>query len=185
VGFHDQGVTARQQHIRDLGVAAQIPDQLLRFRRCELEPVEPHELRPAEAERAVGVAGLALAGEKEHGLPVLVLRPRQLVAAVAGDVVSALPGGMRVERVANAIHLRGEPGLGGAPPHETSDGLIVLVVQHLPLRERELEHRVIRYAIPVDQLVDHVLVRSEGQDQRHDLHGLFQRRIHRVPLRQL
>ena len=63
---------------RDLGVAAQVRDAAARSRRCaNLQVLHADELRPAEAVRAVGVAGLPLAGEEQHRLAVLVLQARQ------------------------------------------------------------------------------------------------------------
>ena len=94
---HDHRIPAGDQDAGHLGVLAEVGDQRADIIGGHLQLGLVHELRPPEAVGAVGVAGLALPGEEQHRLRVLVLQPRQRPAVQAGRVQQQLPGRMRVE----------------------------------------------------------------------------------------
>ena len=54
--------------------------------------------------------------------------------------------------------------------HGIGNPLVVLGLEHAALREGELKHGVSRYLLPVDQLVNDVLVDPERQDAGDHLH---------------
>ena len=70
---HDHRVATREQHVGHLRMGAYVLHQHLGLPHGELELIHAHKLRPAEAERTVGMTGLTVAGEEEHCLPILVL----------------------------------------------------------------------------------------------------------------
>ena len=168
-GPHHHRVPAGDQEVGDLPVPAQVALQGLDLPRGELHLRVPDELGPAEAEAAVGVAGLPLAGKEEHGLPVLVLHPLHGLPVQGGDVQLLLAGRMGVQAPAD---IPGQP-LDLLPRHPALEGgshaLVVGRRQHARLGEGELEDRVEGDPIPADQLVQDVLVDPEGQHAGHRL----------------
>ena len=150
-------------------VLRQVAAQQLALAHCELLALQTHELRPAEAERAVGVAGLTLRREKQRRLAVLVLHPGQRLAPVAGHVVFHLTRRMRIQRHPDLVrdHLQLARVLARVDRRrhlvEIGRG------QHVLLREGQPEHPVVQRVVPVDQVVDHVTVRLERQHPTHDV----------------
>ena len=130
-----------------------------------------NELRPAEAECAVGVAGLALAREEQNGFAIFVLESFEGLAFFTGNVELPLPGRMRIEIGADiggsALDLLRR----GVAHHEIGDPAKVAVAQHAPLREHQLVDRIVRHPVPIDQVLDHVAVGPERQHGADDLHG--------------
>ena len=169
--LHHHRVAAGDQQVGDFGVLAQVVVQHARLGRGDAQLLVADELRPAEAEGAVAVAGLALAGEEQHRLAVLVLHAVEPVAVlVARHVHLHLIGRVRVERVTDRIDRLLELTLGRLAADQLGDALVVLGREHAALREGELEDRIGGHVRPVDQLVDHVLIDAEGQHRRHHLH---------------
>jgi hypothetical protein len=168
--LHDQRVAPREQDARHLGVLAQVAHERARLVVGEAELVDADELGPAEAVGAVGVAGLSLAREEKHRLPVLVLHAAQLVPAPGGDVELHL-----ARRVGVHAHLDLSRGgldrlAGGVAVHELHHALEVLRIEHPGLREGELVDGVLGHVLPADQLLHHVAVHAEREDRRDRLH---------------
>lgn len=117
------------------------------------------------------MAGLALAGEEQHGLAVLVLDAVEPVAMlVARHVHFHLVGRMGIELVADFGDGLIQLGLVGALAQQRGDAVEMLRREHAALREGELEDRIGRDVVPVDQFVDDVLVDAERQHRGHHLH---------------
>jgi hypothetical protein len=92
-----------------------------------------------------------------------------------GHVVRHLPRGVGVELQAHALDLALERRLRAvvvAPSRTAGDPLVLVVLEHPALRERELEDRVVGHPVPVDQLVADVPVRPERQHARDGLDRL-------------
>ena len=96
-GLHDHRVAAREQNVRDFGMVGEVTVQADRILGRDLQLLLANELRPAEAERAVGVAGLALAREEQNGFAIFVLKSFESLAFFTGDIELPLPGRMRIE----------------------------------------------------------------------------------------
>ena len=160
---HDHRVAARDEHARHLAVLAEIADNPAQVGRGHLEIRLVHELRPAEAVRAVRVAGLALLGEDQDGLRVLVLHPGQRLVVEIWDVERQLPGGMRVQPHPYLMCRGRDFRLGCAAGQERGDPGNVRGGQHVGLREDQAVERVVGGRAPVDEFVDDVGVGPEGQ----------------------
>ena len=63
--------------------------------------------------------------------------------------------------------------------------IVVIRVQHPPLRKRQLEDRVIGEPIPIDQLVEYVAADPKREYLCHDLHRLLQLGVQPLPVRGL
>ena len=146
-------------------VLSQVANQLIHFLVGELEVFVANELGPAEAEGAVRVAGLPVCGEEENGLAVLVLQSRNGLAIDVGHVVGHLPGRVRVEPVADAFDRRIDFWLCGFVADQVANFVEFVFFQHPRAGEDQVEDGVIGHVGPVDQLIHHVLVGSEGQHQ--------------------
>ena len=170
-GLHDHRIAARKQNVGDLGMGGEITVHVDRILRRDFQLLIAHELRPAEAERAVGVAGLTLAREEQHCLAILVLKTFQSLAFFAGDVELPLPGRMRVELGADVGGSAIDFLRCGLADHEIGDAAEVAVFQHAPLREHKPVDRIVRHAVPIDQVLDHIAVGAERQHGADDLHG--------------
>ena len=140
----------------------QVVVQAVRLAMRLLELVDADELRPAEAVAAVGVAGLALRGEHEHRLAVLVLDAVERLSLELGAVLLELVARMRIERPADLVgrcaNLLGRRAL----VEQAGDLGVVLGRKHLPVGHREPVDRIIRGPLPIDQAVDDVVVQPEG-----------------------
>ena len=130
-----------------------------------------HELRPAEAVRAVRVAGLALPGEEQHGLRVLVLQAGQRPAVQARRVQQQLAGRVRVEPHPDLVRggAQGRPGRLAAD--HVRQPLHVGRGQHVGLGENQAVDRVVRGRVPVDQVLDDIGIRPEREHRRHGPYG--------------
>jgi hypothetical protein len=71
--IHDHRIAPGDQDVGDLRVHLQVVHQFAALARIELQVIHADELRPAKAKGAIGVAGLAGAGEEQHRFLVLVL----------------------------------------------------------------------------------------------------------------
>ena len=91
------GIAAGEEHVGDLGVLAEIARELIDVLVRELHVVEADELRPAEAEGAVGVTGLTVGWEEEGGLVVLVLDAGNGLAVDGRHVVGHLAGRVGIQ----------------------------------------------------------------------------------------
>ena len=166
---HDQRVATGEQHVGHVRMAAQVGDQLVHLTRGELQLVHADELRPTETEAAVCVAGLPLTRKEEDRFAVLVLHPRQGLAFEQRHVVFELPCRMRVEAKADATCGSLYRRRIGTALQQAGNFVEVLGAQHVALREGESEHRIVGYAIPVDELLYHVVVGLERQHVTDDL----------------
>ena len=101
--LHDQRITAGEEHVGDFVMLSQVAAQALALAHRELLAFQPHELGPAEAERAVGVTGLPLRGKEQDRLAVLVLHSLKRHPVQLGHVVLHLAGGMRIQGHPNLI----------------------------------------------------------------------------------
>ena len=127
-----------------------------------------------EGDLQVRMARLALAGEEEHRLAVLVLEAVDRLGVEPGDVVRHLTGRVGIELKADAVHFGMDTVRLGVVPNEAGEHRVIFVAQHAGLRKGELVHGVLGDAVPVDQLFHDVGIGPEGQDERHDLDGLLQ-----------
>ena len=178
-GLHHHGIAAGDQQVADVGMGREIVVQAARLVGGDLVGLLAHELGPAEAERAVGVTGLPLAREKQHGLAVLVLQPFHRPLFGLRNVQLPLACGVGVELVADLEDrgvdlLRRDLAL-----QQVRHQIEVLVFQHPPLRKGDLIDRVSGNVVPVDQVVDQVPVRTEGQHAAHHPHreAFFARKL--------
>jgi len=163
---HDHGVAAGDQDAGHLAMLGQVGDQCADVVGSHLQLGLVHELRPAEAVGAVRVAGLALAGEKQHRLRVLVLQARQRPAVQGGRVQQQLARRVGIQPHPYLVRGRAQGALGGAVVDQAREPLYVRLGQHVRLREDEAVDRVVRGRVPVDQVLDHVRVRPERQHGR-------------------
>ena len=150
-------------------VLGQVAAQQLALAHRKLLALQPHELRPAEAEGAVGVTGLALRGEEQRRFAILVLHTRQRLTVVAGHVVFHLTGRMRVQRHPDLVGYHLELARVLARVDRRRHLVEVGRRQHVLLREGQAEHPVVERIAPVDQMIDDVPVRFEGQHPAHDI----------------
>ena len=181
---HDHRIAAGEEHVGHITTGAQVGDEIVRLLRLELQILHAHELRPPEAVRAVGVAGLARSGKEQDRLAVLVLQPGQRPPVELRDVVRELPRRVGVQAAADPLHLGGER-LGVAAGQHAFDRFEIAAGEHLPLREHELEQRIVRHPGPVDQLVHHVPVRAKRQHLADHTDRGPQVRVDPLPVRHL
>ena len=116
------------------------------------------------------MADLTGAGEEQHRFAVLVLQPFDDFAVQHRNIVFQLAGRVRVQFGANVADQRFELSGGQLTAHGLGDTVVVLWLEHAALRKGELEDRVGRHLVPIDQLVDDVLVDPKGQHAGNDLH---------------
>ena len=169
--LHDQGVPSGEEHAGDLPMLLQVVHQLFGLLGGELQLVHAHELGPAKAVGAVGVAGLALAGKEEHGLPILVLHSRERFLAQSGDVELHLSGGMGIESVLDLAGCRIELLGRGVAPDQFHHSGEILAIQHASLWECQLVDGVVGNVLPADQLFDNIAVDAKRQHRRHGLYA--------------
>ena len=127
-GFHHHRVAASDQQVAHFGVLLQVAVKLFCFGAGHLQVFIAHELRPAEAEGAVGMASLALGREEKHGFSVLMLHAIQNLAVQFRHVHFHLAGGVRVQLVANLFRHRLDLFLVGAVPVQFCHALVMLVL---------------------------------------------------------
>ena len=128
------------------------------------------ELGPAEAEGAIGVAGLALAGKEQDGFAVFVLQSLEDFGFVGGNVEFALPGRMGIEAGADFRGRAVDFLPWSIADQKVRNAPVVVLSQHPPLRENQLVERIVGHPVPVDQMFDHVAVgpeRQHGADNAH------------------
>ena len=170
LGLHDQRIATGDQHIGDFRVCLDVLLELTGFLGGDFQIVVTNELGPAEAEGAVAVTHLPLAGEEQHSLVVLVLDAVDFFAVHFRHVVFHLPGGVRVQGVTDF-------GDGGfdfrlvTAAHGLGHLVEMLRGQHAFLRKGKLVDGIIGHLVPVDQFVDDVLVDPERQHIGNDFHG--------------
>ncbi|MFD9283981.1 hypothetical protein ACFWD7_43250 [Streptomyces mirabilis] len=162
LGAHHHRVAARDERAGDLRVGAQIGGCGGDVVGGDAQVGLADELGPAEAVRAVGVADLALAREDQHRLRVLVLEAGEAPPFVHGDVGVELAGGMRVELHPDLVGRAQDVGLRGVLRQQFRHLLEVGLGQHLGLRERQPEDRVVRYGRRTGPVSDPRLVGSGG-----------------------
>ena len=170
LGFHYQRVATGDQHIGNFRVGLNVFLQLAGFLGGDFQIVITDELGPAEAEGAIAVTDLALAGKKQHSLVVLVLHAIDLLAVHFRHVVFHLPGGVRVQR----FSYFGDGGLDDGlvtAAHGIGHFVEVFRSQHAFLREGELVDGVIGDIVPVDQLIDDVFIDPKRQHIGYHVHG--------------
>jgi hypothetical protein len=170
LGPHDHRVTPGEQHVADLRVPAQIAAEHLRVVAGHPQIGLAHELGPAEAVGAEGVAHLPRAGEEQDRLGVLVLQAVQRAVAAVGDVQRQLAARVRVQAPADVTGLGRDPLGGRVVTQQLGHGDQVGRVQHLRGREGEPVDGVVLDVVPVDQLVGDVAVGPERQDRGHGPH---------------
>ena len=185
LGLHDQRVAAGEEDIADLVMGGGVSGQAVGLAHGELFALHAHELRPAEAEGAISVARLPLAGEEEHGLAVLVLHPFQRHALKRGHVVFFLAGRVWVQRHADLVGHRPDLVRRQALVERVGHAVIVFGAEHIPLGEGEPEHAVVGGGVPIDEMVDDILVRFERQHVADDGCGAPDLLRHRLNLGQL
>ena len=118
---HDHRVAAGEQHAGDLRVLLQVRDEPGDVVGGHLQVRLADELGPAEAVRAVRVTGLALFGEEEHGLRVLVLQAVDRLVADPRHVELELARRVRVEPHAHLVGGRLHLGRGRAVAQQPRD----------------------------------------------------------------
>ena len=135
----------------------------------EFEIVDADELRPAETEGAIGVAGLAVAWEEQHRLFVLVLYAVEALLVQHRHVVLELAGGVGVEGQTNPVRGLVDNLTGSAALDERGHLLEVPGREHAPLRESQREYRIVGDVIPVDQLVHDIIVGLKRKNAGDDI----------------
>ena len=176
LGFHHHGVATGDQQVGHFGVLLQVAVQLLGISAGHFQVFVTHKLRPAEAEGAVAVAGLALGREEQHGFAVLVLHAVQHLAVQFRHVHFHLARRVRVQFVPDFLGHGLNFLLVGTLAMQCRHSFVMFVLEHTLLREYELIDGVVRYLVPVDQFVDHIFVDPEWQHAGHHFHfeqGLF------------
>ena len=153
----------------------QVGHQIVRLPAGELHLVHTHELGPAETVGAVGVAGLAGGGEKEHGFTVFMLHSLESLVPQHRNVELDLASRVWIHFLLNLARGRLQMVGRGPTGYQVVDFSEVLTVEHLRLGKGQLENRVFRDVGPVDQVLDHVVVHAEGQDGRDGLHAVAKR----------
>ena len=138
----------------------------------KLEFLDADELRPAEAVSAVRVTRLARRREKQQSLTVLVLHTGQGLAVQFRYVQLHLARRMRVQSALDFPSSGLDRLFGRLTSYEAIHPAEILTAQHRRLRKCELKHGILGDVRPIDQLLDDVVVDSEGQYRRHRLHGI-------------
>src|SRR5690606_18502119 len=103
-------------------------------------------------------------------LAILVLDARERRPLERGDVELLLPRRVRVVPSLDGARELGELLGRRVASYAIGYQAKVLAREHPALREGELEHRIVGYPRPVDELVAHVWVHAEREDGRDDLH---------------
>ena len=161
--FHDHRIAAGKDHIGHFRVLLQVSHQQLLFLHSDLPLIDADKLRPAEAERAIGVAGLSLLGEKQDGLAVFVLDSAQFLSVQLRQIMLHLPGGMGIELGADVVGYLFDKRFVLALFQRGSHFPEMCFPKHPALREGQHEHRIIGHIVPVDQLFHHIAVGLEGK----------------------
>ena len=113
------------------------------------------------------MARLALLGEDQDRLGVLVLHAGQRLVGEGRNVQRQLSGRMRVEPHPDRMRGGLDLPFGRAAGQQRRDGLDVLGWQHVSLREDQPVDRVVRRGRPVDQRLHDVVVRPKRQHRGH------------------
>jgi hypothetical protein len=164
---HDHRIAAGKEDAGDLGVLPEVGRDPGHVVGGHLEIRLIHELGPPEAVGAVSVAGLSLFGEHKHRFRIFVLDSGQWLIGQLRDVEGELARGMRVEPGPHGVRGRAYLGPRGLPGQQASDLAHVLGREHVGLREDQPVDRVVRRRIPVDEVVDDVLVGAERKHRGH------------------
>ena len=168
---HDHRVPAGDEHAGHLAVPAQVGDERVDVVGRHLELGLVDELRPPEAVGAVGVAGLALLGEEQHGLRVLVLEPGEPHAVHVRRVEQQLAGWVGVESHPDLMRGLADLRSRRAAGEQVRDPVHVWRRQHVGLGEDQAVDRVVRCHVPVDELLEHIGVHAEREHRGHCADG--------------
>ncbi|WP_253195823.1 hypothetical protein [Burkholderia cenocepacia] len=162
---HHHRIAARHQQVGHFAARAQVRVQPRGFARREFQRRVADELRPAKAERAVRMAGLPVAREVQHRLRVLVLDARARLA-VELRLVEPLVRRMRIHPGAQAPDQRVQVGTARRVARQHGQLAEIVGREHVGLRKRQPEQRIVRDVGPVDQLLDDITVDLERQHAR-------------------
>ena len=170
-GLHDHGVAAGHQQVRDVRVGGEIAVQAFGVLGRDFQLLVADELGPAKTEGAIGVTGLPLAREEQHGLAVFVLQSLEDLVLLAGNVELPLAGRMGIEAAANLGRRQIDLMLRRPAQLKVGDPAEFRLAQHLPLRKNQLVDRVVGNPVPVDQVFDDIAVGAEREHRTDDAHG--------------
>ena len=164
---HDHRIASGDQDAGHFGVLAEIGHQRADIVGCHLQLRLVHKLCPPEAVGAVRVAGLALPGEEQHRLRVLVLQAGQWPAVQARRVQQQLPRRVRVQPHPDLARGGAQAGLGSRAADHVREPPDVRHGQHVRLGEDEPVDGVGGGRVPVNEVLDDVRIRAEWEHRRH------------------
>ena len=113
------------------------------------------------------------AGEEQYGFTVLVLDAVDRLTVHARNVLFHLPGRMGVQCLTHLVDHALDLGL-VLGCQRRFNRIEMLRLEHATLREGELEHGVVDGIVPVDQLVDDVVVNPKRQHGCNHFHLMLE-----------
>ena len=117
------------------------------------------------------MTGLALAGEEQHRLAVLVLEPLQAFPVlIQGDIEPQLVRRVGVQVVSDLLRRSLDLPCVRACVEQVGHAVEIRGIEHAFLGKGELENGVFRGLVPIDEGIDHIIIDPERQDAGHDLH---------------
>ncbi|MGH3819332.1 MAG: hypothetical protein ACRDRE_16585 [Pseudonocardiaceae bacterium] len=117
------------------------------------------------------MASLAVPGEVENGMAVLMLHNAHAGAFQAGHVELPLASRMGIKARAYVPHGGVECPFGIGMTGQVPKNSLIFGGQHPALREHQLKDGIVRHVPPVDQFREHVLVHPEREDQGQQPYG--------------
>src|SRR5690554_3607541 len=148
----------------------QIGNHIVYFFHGKLHVVHARELGPAKAKGAIGVTGLSLGGEKQHGFVVFVLSACEFFSVNFGYVV-ALSRRMGVELMSYFVGCFTQGGGVGSGVDCFGHFGKMLGTEHSFLRKVENENGVVLIVVPVDELINYIVVCFERQHVCHNIYA--------------
>ncbi|MDD3884597.1 MAG: hypothetical protein PHW66_06645 [Gallionella sp.] len=141
-----------------------IAHELFYFTAGKFDIGQSDELRPAEAERAIGMASLSLAGKEQYCLPIFVLHAVQRFTFENRHIVVSLPRGMGIELHTNPVCSRLDHRLLRAVLQKLRHFIVMFPAKHFLLRKGECKDRIVGGLVPIDELLDDVIICLEWKD---------------------
>src|SRR5690554_1096676 len=148
----------------------QIGNHIVYFFHGKLHVVHARELGPAKAKGAIGVTGLSLGGEKQHGFVVFVLSACEFLSVYFGYVV-ALSRRMRIELLPDCVGSLTKGSGVGPCIYGLGHFRKMLGTEHSFLREVENENGVVLIVVPVDEFINYIVVCFERQHVCHNIYA--------------
>ena len=116
------------------------------------------------------MANLPLTGKEQHCFSVFMLQAECRYFVEQWNVESALLGWMWIELHAYLADCSLKLPMVSVSLQEVCDAIEMLWFQHARLRKGELKHGIIGDSIPIDQLIDNVMIDAKRQHRSDYAH---------------